>query len=51
MEVRALIHSLYALLLENALCAHCIGGWVGLRGGMDALKKRKSIALVKMVIH
>jgi len=29
MEVRALIHSLEALFLENAVCAHCIGGWVG----------------------
>jgi hypothetical protein len=48
MEVRCLIHAPDALLRENAVCAHYIEGWAGHRAGMDALKKKKTIALTKM---
>jgi hypothetical protein len=41
MEVSGQLHDAAALTLgENALCTHWIGGWVGLRAGLDAVGKK-----------
>lgn len=42
MEVNGQFHALGKLPKERVPCTHCIGGWVDLRVGLDALDKRKS---------
>jgi hypothetical protein len=44
MEVSGQLHAPAALPKERAPFAHCIGGWVGPRAGLDAVEKKKYLA-------